>query len=183
MARSGSGLMVKTFAIAGMMVCLAACGFGQVTTGTTNVTANIKHEATLSVDASDPFLTTGSVFNNYTATTNFIYMIRTTQSTGSGKITVQVTTDFSPTGGPSVATPPSVGDALTYTCTASAPATPCSGTVTAKTTKATSVATFGADAHSSTTGNSGSVVWTLTNDPVYQTGSYTAIVTFTISAT
>ena len=65
--------MVKTFAIAGMMVCLTVCGFGQVTTGTTNVTADIKHEATLSVDASDSLLTNDPVYGTgaYTATVTF----------------------------------------------------------------------------------------------------------------
>jgi hypothetical protein len=45
------------------------------------------------------------------------------------------------------------------------------------------VATFGAGASSAVAGNSGSVAWTLTNDPLYHTGAYSATVTFTISAT
>jgi hypothetical protein len=44
------------------------------------------------------------------------------------------------------------------------------------------VVTFGADAKSAMAGNSGSVDWTLTNDPQYSTGTFTATVTFTISA-
>jgi hypothetical protein len=54
---------------------------------------------------------------------------------------------------------------------------------TASTSAATNVATFGTDAHSSISGNSASVAWSLTNDPTYQTGPYTATVTFTISVT
>ena len=94
-----------------------------------------------------------------------------------------MTTDFSPAGGPSVASPPTAGDTLTYTCTVSAPGSACSGSQTASTTVATPVATFGADAHSAAAGNSASVDWTLTNDPVYKAGTYSATVTFTISAT
>jgi hypothetical protein len=94
-----------------------------------------------------------------------------------------VTTDFSPSGGPSVANPPTAGDALTYSCTVSTPGTPCSGTQTASTTSSTPVASFGANARSDRAGNSGSVAWTLTNDPLYETGSYSAVVTFTVSAT
>jgi hypothetical protein len=45
------------------------------------------------------------------------------------------------------------------------------------------VGTFGAAAHSAVAGNSGSVAWTLTDDPAYGTGTYAATVTFTISAT
>ena len=104
-------------------------------------------------------------FNNYTGVTNLTYKIRSTSSTGTGSITAKVTTDFSPAGGPSVATPPSGGDALNYTCTVSAPGTACTGTVTASTTAATSVSTFGAGAHSAVGGNTASASWTLTNDP------------------
>ena len=50
-------------------------------------------------------------------------------------------------------------------------------------TAATSVATFGAAASSAKAGNTGSVAWSLTDDPVYATGAYAATVTFTISAT
>jgi hypothetical protein len=76
---------------------------------------------------------------------------------------------------------PNAGDSLTYTCTVAAPGTACSGSQTASTTASTPVASFGADAHA--TGNAGSVAWSLTNDPLYPTGSYSATVTFTISAT
>jgi hypothetical protein len=46
------------------------------------------------------------------------------------------------------------------------------------------VATFGADAHTATFpgGDTATTTWTLTNDPKYKTGSYSATVTFTISA-
>jgi hypothetical protein len=50
------------------------------------------------------------------------------------------------------------------------------------TTSETNMATFGANAHSTKTGDNGTVSWTLTNDPLYETGSYTATVTFTINA-
>ena len=62
----------------------------------------------------------------------------------------------------------------------------CTGSVTASTTASTSVATFATDAHSTAgTGSSdaGTVIWTLPNDPIYKTGTYTATATFTISAT
>jgi hypothetical protein len=152
-------------------------------TGTTTLTLTVGAEASIRVDTSSTALTTaGAVFNNYTGTTSFTYKVRTTKTTGSGTITLQVTADFSPVGGPSVATPPTAGDVLDYTCTLTAPGTGCSGSVAASTTAATSVATFGAGARSAAAGNTGSVGWTLTNDPQYQTGSYTATVTYTISA-
>jgi hypothetical protein len=45
------------------------------------------------------------------------------------------------------------------------------------------VATFGAAANSTSAGNSASTAWSLTDDPVYATGTYTATATYTISAT
>ena len=153
------------------------------TTGTTTVSVTIGAEAALQVNTSTTTLTSAGIFANFTGTTSLTYKIRTTQTTGAGTITLQVTTDFAPANGPSVASPPSGGDTLSYTCTVAAPGTGCSGSVTSSTSASTSVASFGAGANSAVAGNSASVAWTLVNDPAYQTGSYNAVVTFTVSAT
>ena len=154
-------------------------------TGTTTVTVAPVAEAALNItNGSTPLTSTGTNFTNYTGSTGLTYYVRTTQSGGSGSITLKVTTDFSPANGPSVATPPNAGDKLAYTCTLSGVGTACTGSVTSSTTAATNVATFGADAHTVTFpgGDTATTVWTLTNDPKYKTGSYSATVTFTISA-
>lgn len=152
--------------------------------GTTTMSVTVQPEAAIRIDTSVTTLTsTGTAFSNYTGTTSFTYKIRTLASGGSGAIQLQVTADFSPANGPSVASPPTAGDQLTYVCTVSAPGTACTGTQVASTTAATAVATFGAAASSTSNGNSGSLSWTLTNDPAYHTGSYTATTTLTISAT
>jgi hypothetical protein len=164
----------------------SVAGFGQTfnTSGTTTLSVNVAAEASISIGTATTTLSsTPGLFADYTGTTNFTYKIRTTKVGGTGAVNVQITSDFSGTGGPSVASPPSAGDALTYSCTVASPGTACTGPVTALTTGTTNVATFGADARSAKAGNSGSVAWTLTNDPVYQTGSYTATATFTISST
>jgi hypothetical protein len=163
---------------------LALAGMVQAQ-NTTNLQVVIGPEASLTVTTGTTNLSTaGTNFSiPYTGTTNFTYQIRTTKTNGTGTITSMVTTDFAGTGGPSVVTPPTSGDALTYTCTITDPGTPCSGSQIASHTAATSVATFGAAASSTKAGNSGSVAWSLTDDPVYATGTYTATVTFTISAT
>jgi hypothetical protein len=153
-------------------------------TGTTSVTVTVGAEASLQVNtATTALANTGTIFNAYTGTTNLTYKIRTTKTGGTGTITLEVTSDFSPANGPSVATPPTAGDALTYTCTVSAPGTACTGSLTSSTSAATSVATFGANAHSASAGNTGSVAWSLTDDPTYTTGAYSATVTYTISTT
>ncbi len=153
-------------------------------TGTTSVSVTIGPEAAIQIDTPTSTLTDGTGFaTNFTGSTNYTYKVRTTKSTGSGAITLKVTTDFSPAGGPSVLTPPTAGDTRAYTCTLTSPGTGCSGSQTASTTASTPVGTFGADAKSAVGGNTGSVAWTLTNDPQYSTGTYAATVTFTISAT
>jgi hypothetical protein len=153
--------------------------------GTTTVTVAPVAEAALNItNGSTPLTSAGTNFTNYTGSTSLTYYIRTTLSGGSGSITLKVTTDFSPANGPSVTTPPSTGDKLAYTCTLSGAGTACSGSQTASTSSSTSVATFGADAHTVTFpgGDTATTAWTLTNDPKYKTGSYSAVVTFTISA-
>ncbi|MBZ5728205.1 MAG: hypothetical protein LAP87_24865 [Acidobacteriia bacterium] len=156
----------------------------QGATGTTTVSVAIAAEASLNITTGSTALTTsGTTFSNpFTGSTSLTYKIRTTKVGGSGTITLKVTSDFSPANGPSVATPPTGGDALTYTCTLAAPGTACTGSLTSSTTASTSVGTFGTDAKSTSGGNTGTINWSLTNDPLYSTGSYSATVTFTIAA-
>jgi len=151
---------------------------------TTTLSVAVGPEAALTVTTGTSTLSeSGSTFSSdFTGTTNLTYKIRTTKAGGTGTITLKVTTDFAGTGAPSVATPPTAGDALTYTATVSAPGTAATGSQTASTTASTNIATFGAGANSAKVGNTASVSWDLTNDPVYATGTYTATVTFTISA-
>jgi hypothetical protein len=165
-----------------LTACLAHAQLGG-STGATTMSVAVGAEAGLTVNTGTSTLASaGTNFSTYTGTTSLTYFIRTTPSTGTGSIVLQVTTDFSPAGGPSVASPPTTGDALTYNCTVSSPGTACTGPLTAKTGSTTNVATFGGDAHSAFAGNSASVAWSLTNDPLYKVGTYTATVTFTISA-
>ncbi len=170
--------------ILGLILFLGRVQAQFASTGTTTVSVTVGSEAAIQINTATTTLTTAATtFADYTGTTNLTYKIRTTQGSGTGTITLRVTTDFSPAGGPSVASPPTAGDLLQYTCTVASPGTACAGSQTASTSSDTSVGTFGADARSTAAGNSGSVAWTLTNDPVYKTGTYTATVTFTISAT
>jgi hypothetical protein len=176
--------MSRVFAFAAVLIACPAIYAQFAPTGTTTVSVTISSEAALQVTTGTTTLAgTGAVFNAYTGTTNLLYKIRTTQSTGTGTITLRVTSDFSPANGPSVATPPSAGDALTYTCTVAAPGTGCSGSQTASTTASTSVATFGAGASSANAGSAASTAWSLTNDATYKPGAYSSTVTYTISAT
>ena len=155
-------------------------------TGTTTQTlsATINPAWNLTTPGTATLTHTQSTFQPFHATFAVNYEVRTTP-VGSGKITLQVTSDFSPTGGPSAAS-----GALTYTCTSANLGTPCSGTQTASTTAQTPVLTLPASACTGGGGacsgqdpNSVNLTFTLTDSPAYPTGSYSANVTFTISAT
>ena len=180
--------MKKMFAMVAMCVlCLGSMAHAQfAASGTTTLNLTVGPEAAIQVNTAATALSTSTAFaNNYTGTTSFSYKVRTTKVGGTGTITALVTSDFSAGGGgnPSVANPPVAGDALTFTCATTGVGSACSSALTASTSSAQTVIGFGANIHSSAAGDSGSVAWSLPNDPVYPTGSYSATVTFTISAT
>jgi hypothetical protein len=177
----------NTIAIAALLLPGAVQqAYGQfAATGTTTLSVAVAPEAAISVTTGTTSLTTGSTIfgSSYGGTTSFTYKIRTSAATST--LTLEITTDFS-TGGvtnkPSVAAPPTASDKLQYTCSVTAPGTGCASATTASTSAATSVATFPATSSSANAGNGGSVTWSLTDDPVYPVGTYTATATFTISA-
>jgi hypothetical protein len=152
-------------------------------TGTTTVSVTIGPQAGLTItNSSTPLSAGGSNFSQFTGSTGLTYFVRTTTTGGGGSITLKVTSDFSPSGGPSVANPPVAGDALTYICTVASPGTACTGAQTASTSSQTNLASFGTNVHTGSAGSTASIGWTLANDPNYKTGTYSATVTFTISA-
>jgi hypothetical protein len=133
---------------------------------------------------------TGTTFNAFTGTMALSYRARTSQGMGYGSITVKATVDFMPTGGPSIAHPPTAGDTFTYSCSGATLGTSCSGRQTVSTTAATNVVSIGASACTGggapcSTADPGStnVTFILTDDPQYKTGSYSTTLTWTISAT
>ena len=186
--RGGRSYVVK----AGLIACLifgAANGVpparSDVATLTQTINAQLNPLGKISAPASLTLSSTGTVFNPYTGTATLLYRARTTPAGTGGTITVQATGEFSPSGGPTVSS-----GGLTYTCSAATLGTPCTGTKTLSLTTATSVATIptsactgGGGACSTADPNSVKVNFSLTNSPQYQTGSYSATVTFTISAT
>jgi hypothetical protein len=134
----------------------------------------------------------GNLFNNYTGSVTIQYRVRTTTLVGTGSITVKASTDFvCASGGPCIATPPTAGDALTYTCTGATLGSNCAGTQTVSTTVARNVVTAipagsctgGGSPCTTASPNTVNLNFTLTDDPKYKTGSYSTTLTFTISAT
>ena len=158
-------------------------GFGDTGSTTQTLNATLSPLGTATAPSSVA-LTRGAVaFTTYQATLPVSFRVRTTP-TGSGTITMQVTSNFTPAGGPSV-----TANTLTYSCSTTY-GTACSANQTASTSTQTPVLTVPASA---CTGGGGScsgsdpntvtLTFSLTDDPQYATGSYSAQVTFTISAT
>lgn len=135
---------------------------------------------------------TGTVFATYAGSLTIQYKARTTASSGTGSISVKASTDFAcASGGPCIATPPSTGDALSYTCTGATLGTNCAGTQTMSTTTAKNVVTAipaasctgGGSPCSTANPNTVTLNFSLSDDPKYKTGSFSASLLFTISAT
>lgn len=174
-------ITVSLLALASMLTASRANAQYGTSTGTTTINVTIGTMAGLTVSNSSTNLALNGS-NQFAGTTNLTYYVRTSTTGGHGTINLKVTSDFSPSGGPSVASPLSSGDALTFTCTVASPGTANTGTHNASTTTGMNVATFGANAHTTSSGSTASVNWSLANDPEYQTGTYVATITFTISA-
>lgn len=153
-------------------------------TATQTLSAQISAIGKLSVPSSLTVTNSGATFAAYTGSLTVSYKVRTTASTGSGSLTLEATADFTPTGGPSIS-----GGQLTYICSSATLGTACSGTQTGSTTSQTSVVTIGAG---SCTGGGGScsalnpntmqTSFTLSDNPAFPTGTYSATLTFAISA-
>jgi hypothetical protein len=158
---------------------------GGTGTATETLSATLSPVGALTTPATATLSSGSTTFQPYTGTVAVSYLVRTTPTGTGGTITLQVTSDFSPTGGPSAAS-----GALTYVCGSASLGTACSGTQIASTTTSTPVLTVpksactgGGGSCSSQNPNSVSTTFTLVDSPVYPTGTYSANVTFTISAT
>ena len=155
-------------------------------TGTTTQTlsATIDAIGKVSVPSSLTLTSAGTTFVAYSGNLSVSYKARTTATTGSGSLTLKATADFSPAGGPSIS-----GGQVTYTCSAASLGTACSGTQTASTASQTNVVTLGAGvctggggSCSSANPNTVQSTFKLSDNPAFKTGTYSATITFTISA-
>jgi len=169
-------------------LCLLALGMipasGSTGTGNQTLSATINPVGSISAPASVSLTTGVTTFQPFKGGLTVNYWVRTTP-VGGGAMTLKVSSDFSPAGGPSAAS-----GALAYTCSGATLGTACSGSQTASTTVQTPVLTLpasactgGGGACSSQNPNSVNLSFTLTDSPAYATGAYSAQVTFTISAT
>lgn len=167
----------------GLLLLYALTGVCASGVATQSLTATINPAWSLTAPASLGLTRGAHAFDPFQATLPVNYRARTTPA-GGGKITLQVTADFAPAGGPSAAR-----GGLTYTCGSAGLGTGCPGVQTASPTSQTTVVnlpasgcTGGGGGCSSQDPNSLLLTFNLLDDPAYATGTYSATLTFTISA-
>ncbi len=176
--------MKKVFVIC-VLLLAAASAFSQVTdTTTSNVTVTVSNEASILTATAAPLSKADTFFGSFTGNSKVTYKIRTSVAAGSGGTLKVSVAQFAP------ATGPTLGPTSDLSYTAPVITSGGSGTATAgaavpNVDAATSytVVSFPADFHSADAGDQAQVNWTLLDRPAYKTGNYTAVATWTISAT
>src|SRR5260370_1564645 len=159
------------------------CAWAQTQTVMQTVNAQINPIGKVSVPASLNLTSTGALFTPYTGSLTVSYRMRSTSS-GTGNITVQAGSDFTPAGGPSIA-----GGVLSYTCGNASLGAGGYGCSTVSTTAQTGVVTVsgasctgGGGACSSVDPNVVQVNFSLQNNSNYTSATVSASLTFNISA-
>ena len=169
------------------MVLLTGSALANTVSTPQTLAVSIGAAAVLSVNPVSMTTSGGTFSNSFTGSMLLSYKVRTSTSGGSANLQLKATADFSPAGGPSIASPPSPGDKLTYNCASASLGTNCSGPLTVSTSTGTNVLSIGAGACTGagctgTNPQTQTLTFYLTNDPQYSTGTYQATLTFTASA-
>jgi len=171
-------------ALALSIMVMMPAGSASTGTGTQSLSAMINPIGALTAPASATLAPNITAFQPFSGNVSLSYQARTTPA-GGGSIGLSMSSDFAPAGGPSIAS-----GALTYTCSGASLGSACSGTQTVSTTAQTPVLTLpasactgGGGACSNPNPNSVNLTFTLTDSPAYPTGTYSAKITFVISAT
>lgn len=183
-AGSSSTLSTRCLRAATLLILAPVFLLGATRSTTQTLSATVNAIGKVSVPASLTVTNAGTTFVAYSGNLTVSYRARTTSGTGSASLTLKATADFSPAGGPSI-----TGGQLTYTCSGASLGAACSGTQTVSTASQTSVVTMGAGvctggggSCSATDPNTVQSTFTLANNPAFKTGTYSATITFTISA-
>jgi hypothetical protein len=163
-----------------LMVILPSVAWGEIQTTTQTLSAIISPAGKLSIPGNVSLSSSSGQFASFSGNLLVSYWARTSDG-GNGTVAVQASSEFSPPGGPLVAS-------VTYYCTGATLGTGCSGTHTIHTTSQTSVVsipggvcTGGGGTCSGEEPNAVQLHFALPNKPHYKTGSYSVQLMFTIS--
>jgi hypothetical protein len=172
-----------TSQFAGFCVAFALPLVGMADTYSTTQTmsANVSPFGKLSLPASVNLQSGDTRFGtSLTGSLTVSYWARTSATTGSS-ITVQAGSDFAPAGGPSI-------EGVNYLCSGATLGAGCSGVHTLSTSTQSPLVALPGEA---CTGGGGScstqdpntvlLIFSVSNKPQYKTGTYSALITFTIS--
>lgn len=181
--RSRIGPDARARGICLLGLCLALTARADVVSTAHAIAVALATTAKLSVPANVTLSGVTAPFQPFLGTVPVLFRVRSS-SGGGGNISLQVTADFEPGGGPSAA-----AGALTYQCGSTTLGVPCSGVQTAAPGAQTpvlaippSACTGGGGACSPTDPNIVQVHFSLDNNPAFSTGAYSARITFVISS-
>lgn len=162
-------------------VLLPESASSDIQTTTQSLSVNVSPYGKLSLPASVTLLATGSRFaGNLAGTLTVSYWARTSTAGGSS-LTVEASSSFSPSGGPSISD-------VSYLCSGATLGAGCSGSQALATSTQTAVValpncacTGGGSACSTAEPNTVLLTLSAPDKPGYKTGTYSAQITFTIS--
>lgn len=170
-----------------LVVCVlllsAVIAFPQTDTTTSNVTVTVSNEASILTASAATLTKADTLFGSFTGNSTVTYKIRTSEVGGGGTLKVSVA-QFAPATGPTLGATSDLSYGVpTITSGGSGSAT--AGAAQANVDAATNytIVQFGTDFHSADAGDQAQIDWTLLDRPTYKTGTYTAVATWTISAT
>src|SRR6185369_15175180 len=162
------------------VLLLPALGIGDIQTTTQTLSATVGPFGKVSVPASVSLRSTDTRFGTLSGSLTVSYWARTSTG-GGGAITLQATSDFAPSGGPSISN-------VSYTCSSATLGVACGGTQTIATSTQTSlvslpggVCTGGGGACTAQEPNTVLMTMSAPSKPHYKTGAYSAQITLTIS--
>jgi hypothetical protein len=154
---------------------------GDIQSTTQTMAAGVAANGKLSVPGSVTLRSSDTRFGTITGSVTVSYWARTTAG-GAGSVTVQANADFTPPGGPAIG-------AVSYTCGGATLGAGCSGYQLITTSMQTpvvslpgSACTGGGGVCSTQDPNGVLLTFSAPNKPQYKTGTYSAQITFTISA-
>jgi hypothetical protein len=164
-----------------MALALPVAGTGDVQSVTQTLSVNVMPSGTLTIPPSVSLQAADAHFGgNLSGTLTVSFWSRTSDG-GGGSITVQGASDFSSAGGPSIAN-------ITYMCSGATLGTGCSGNQTLAISTQTPLVTIpggtctgGGSACSTQQPNTVLLTFTGPNKPHFKTGTYSALITFTIT--
>lgn len=168
----------------GIALAVVPPAAGEIATLTQTIRLTLSPATKVSAPSSLSLTAPGGAFSNYSGTLLMSYKSRTLPGGAGATITMKASSEFTPTGGPTVSS-----GALTYTCSGTTLGSGCSGSQTVSTTAQTPVVivpaascTGGGTPCSAVNPNGVSMNMRLTNSPAYRTGSFSTVLTFTVSS-